>query len=286
MPRTCSCSTFCAAGRLCRKRKQFEDNILLVANENSVDSLDILEDKNKNKTNSKLLDDNTRNESDDSARGESDNERSKSVSSDDEKSKTVSTSNSETESFQVSDEELDSLKPTTSNRKVSEQPSVFSEKKYSTTEAIVENDAFAIYLTHKLQAHVDKEFEFVEEEYKRIKEIEQMSSRSSSMSRIQVDKGTDPFDTISLDPRVSKNEGSFLNKFRSKLSAGQSHLKLKERKDKLKQMIIKKTNEINTSISNSNKKDKNQQDKKLKESKVFGGEKNHKKYHPNFDAKT
>ena len=37
MPGHCCCASFCV---LCRKRKQFDDNILLVANGNNVDSPD------------------------------------------------------------------------------------------------------------------------------------------------------------------------------------------------------------------------------------------------------
>lgn len=41
MPRPCCCASFCSTCVLCRRRKRFEDNILLVANDHSVDSLEV-----------------------------------------------------------------------------------------------------------------------------------------------------------------------------------------------------------------------------------------------------
>ena len=301
MPLACCCASLCAVCVICRKRKQFEDNILLVANENSIDSLDILEENNKankkkHKEDDLLTDNNKENfgptpnesdedkESDDEGKNKDDEDYTKSEEEtidEDRKfynklSSLDTTNESEVETKSEGETRDEDKKPDDKEHSLDRTKSKDGYKEadfllHSTTEAVMETDPFALTLSSKLQEHVDREFNFVDEEIQKFEKDDRLATRSSSMSRIDVETqvSVGRLDVLALRRFGTKNESSFLNKFRSKLVSSQRNFNFKAKGNKIKKMLIK-----------------NKKEEAKKESKVFGGEKNHQKYHPNFDAKT
>lgn len=238
---------------LCRRRKRFEDNLVLVANENSVDSLEVTEKKKKWKLNESFdSTDSGSKESCDKCSQDRKNCCSDSEDTDHEGGKevkitsfrsrgSVSERQSLNETIEVQIETDPSADRKAELEMIGKMP-VGPNDNVDTPLKNMDRDDFATYLSTKLQRHVDEQFVDAELESQKL-DVKDKSTQSSSLTDID-QPGFHVDDNRKLVALNRVNKNSFLNKFRATVMLRGKEMKEKGN-NKLKKIMKRESKEEN-----------------------------------------
>ncbi|XP_047738766.1 uncharacterized protein LOC125178610 [Hyalella azteca] len=247
MPRRCCCASFCTTCLLCRRRKRFDDNLVLVANENSLDSLEVTEKKNRNKVSNFQGTDECCDESCDRCSRDCEDDCSACDDSDVEDKVTekitsfgVETNGAsqklnqavekDSKSTNVPKETDAEVTDNGGNRDMSDgKMTITSNDRVDTPLKNFNRDDFATYLTTKLQRHVDQQFEDTE------LEAQKLDTRDQYVQSSLIDLNENNV-VVGLN---GVNKNSFLNKFRATLLVRGKELK--DKSNKWKKLLNKES---------------------------------------------
>lgn len=271
MPRQCCRASVRAPCPACNKRKQYDDNLFFITNENSIESLDVVQEKQPNKATAKSIDaqfsdgdksceicDKTKNRC----------RKCEQILTHLKNAVRDNLDSSSDVDEDVSEEWITSSVET-STPGSADNSDIHQQVDHSRKlEKTLPKDQLGIFLMNKLQKHVDQEFNNVEKD---ADDLTAKKSKYSSMMEIRSSPIEDKSDDSSSVQNFIKNEFSFLNRFRTTLKLQRRELKQKGKK--LKKIMKKDSKNQKHSVMQTWIKEVHQK-------------KNHAKYHGNLDAET